>query len=100
VTAFSAEAWCPRCRVTHVPGTTRCIHCGGPVLPERPAEGGARSAPTARAGGFSPWPEAPPDDPDAEARARTGRPLRISMAAIWVLIAILGAILRHCNERG
>ena len=100
MTPFPNEAWCPRCRVTHVPGTKRCIHCGGAVLPERPAEGAASTAPVLQPGTFTPWPEAPPDDPEAEKTARAARPLRIGMAGIWILLAIVTAILRACNERG
>jgi hypothetical protein len=70
------------------------------VLPERPSENAAVTAPVVRPGDFAPWPEALPDDAEAEASARSARPLRIGMAALWILIGILGAILRACNERG
>ena len=70
------------------------------MLPERPAEGAASATPVARAGDFSPWTQPPPDDADAEANARAARPLRIGMAAFWILLAIVTAILRTCNERG
>ena len=100
MTAFSAEAWCPNCRVTHVPGTKRCIHCGGPVLPERPAESFVRAAPSTGPDAASPWPQPPPDDAEAEARARAARPLRMGMAALWILLAIVTAVVRACSERG
>jgi hypothetical protein len=100
MTGSPTEAWCPKCRVTHVPGTKRCIHCGGPVLPERPLQTFG-NAPVMRPDTGSPFPEAPPpDDPEADAAARATRPLRLGMAAIWVLLAIGTAILRACSERG
>jgi hypothetical protein len=83
-----------------VPGTKRCIHCGGTVLPERPREGFGSAAPVTRPGTASPWPDAPPDDPEADATARAARPLRLGMAAVWVVIGIITFILRACSERG
>jgi hypothetical protein len=100
MTTSPTEAWCPSCRVTHVPGTKRCIHCGGPVLPERPAAGGSSATPKMRPGTFSPWPAPPPDDAEAEEASTKARPLRIGMAAIWILLAILTGILRACSENG
>ena len=101
MTGSPTEAWCPKCRVTHVPGTKRCIHCGGTVLPERPLQSFGHAAPVTRPGTASPFPDAPPpDDPEADAAARAARPLRLGMAAIWVLLAIGTAILRACSDRG
>jgi hypothetical protein len=94
---YPHESWCPHCRVTHPPGTRRCLHCGGGVLPHRP-EAGAREAariqPFDRAGG----PE--PEDEDAAQLPRAARPLRIGVASLWLLLALAGAILRTCAERG
>jgi hypothetical protein len=98
VTRFPNEAWCPRCSVTHVPGTARCIHCGGPVMPERPPEGVTSAAQTGLPGSLSPWQKAPPEEP--EAGTRTARPLRFGMAALWIVLAIVTAILRACREHG
>jgi len=100
MTTTPTEAWCPSCRVTHVPGTRRCIHCGGPVMPERPAAGAGGAAPMLRTGTPSPWPQSPPDDAEADEAAAKARPLRLGMAAVWVVLAIVTGILRACSENG
>ena len=95
------EAWCPSCRVTHPPGTRRCLHCGGPVLPERPVAGGIAPGPVVRPGAAAPWPiEAGQDEEAREPVVRAVRPLKIGMAALWVVLAIVTGILRACAERG
>lgn len=94
------EAWCPRCRVTHPPGTRRCLHCGGPVLAERPAAGGIASGPVVRQGAAAPWPIEAGEDEEAREPARAARPLKIGMAALWIVLAIVTGILRACAERG
>jgi hypothetical protein len=58
------EWWCPRCQVTHPPGTRVCIHCGGPVGPER-SPGRDRLA-AIGALGWPDRPNAPPDDREEE----------------------------------
>jgi len=95
--AYPHESWCPHCRVTHPPGTRRCLHCGGGVLPQRPAAGApeaARVQPFDRAAG------AEPDEEEAAELPRGARPLRIGVASLWLLLALAGAILRTCAERG
>ena len=99
-TSFPHEAWCPSCRVTHPPGTRRCLHCGGPVSPQRPAEGGATPAPVTRPGSASPWPTQPDDDEQAAEPAAAARPLKIAMAGLWIVLAIVTGILRSCTEGG
>ena len=94
------EAWCPSCRVTHPPGTRRCLHCGGPVLPERPAAGGVAPGPFVRQGAAAPWPIEAGDDEETREPVRAARPMKISMAALWVVLAIVTGILRVCAERG
>ena len=94
------EAWCPSCRVTHPPGTRRCLHCGGPVLPERPAAGGVAPGPFVRQGAAAPWPIEAGDEEKTHEPARAARPMKISMAALWVVLAIVTGILRVCAERG
>jgi hypothetical protein len=84
---LAQEAWCPSCRVTHPPGTRRCLHCGGSVLAERP-------------GAAAPWPIEAGEDEEAREPARAARPLKIAMAALWVVLAIVTGILRACAERG
>jgi hypothetical protein len=99
-TSFPHEAWCPSCLVTHPPGTRRCLHCGGPVSPERPAEGSAAPAPLARPGSASPWPPQAGDDEQAADPARAVRPMKIAMAGLWIVLAIVTGILRSCTEGG
>lgn len=102
--AYPHEAWCPHCHVSHVPGTKRCLHCGGRVLPVRPGEGvrlaAAAGAPAAFEGGAAPELAAEPADEEQAAAARAARPLRIGVATIWIVLAVVGAILRTCAERG
>ncbi len=93
------EAWCPHCRVTHSPGTRRCLHCGGPVLPERPAAGVA-AGPVVRPGSASPWPIEAGGDEETSETVRAARPMKIGMAAVWVVLAIVTGILRACSENG
>ena len=101
MTTISAhEAWCPQCRVTHPPGTRRCLHCGGPVMPSRPPEGGAAPGPVLREGPFAPWPDAEGRDEEAAPPNRAVRGVRVGMAALWIAIAIATAIARACAERG
>ena len=101
---YPHEAWCPRCQVSHPPGTRRCLHCGGGVMPMRPVEGGRIAGPIPARGPIE-VPTAPdmvPADEDAEreAAARVARPLRIGIATIWVVLAVVGTLLRACAERG
>lgn len=99
------EAWCPRCRVSHPPGTKRCLHCGGGVLPVRPVEGMRVQQQARVARGPIEIPTAPdivaaPGDQEEDAAAPVARPFRIGIATIWVLLAVVGTILRSCAERG
>lgn len=94
------EAWCPRCRVTHPPGTRRCLHCDGAVLPERPGAGGVAQAPMVRQGAATPWPMEGADDEEAREPVRAAAPKKLGMAALWVVLAIVTGILRACSERG
>ena len=94
------EAWCPRCRVTHPPGTRRCLHCGGGVSPVRPAAGEFASGSVVRPGSATPWPIEAAEDEAPSEPARAARPMKIGMAAVWVVLAIVTAILRACTEGG
>ena len=94
------EAWCASCRVTHPPGTRRCLHCGGPVLPERPAAGGLAGGPVVRQGSATPWPIEAGEAEESSEPARAANPMKFGMAALWVLLAIVTGILRACSEPG
>ena len=91
------EAWCPSCRVTYPPGTRRCLHCGGPVLAERPAGDIARG-PIVRPGTAAPWSIEAAEDEQTPVPARAARPMKIGMAALWVVLAIVTGILRACAD--
>ena len=100
---YPHEAWCPRCHVSHPPGTRRCLHCGGGVMPVRPVEGMRSATPAAPRGPIEI--PVPPDivteDEGEPAEAgRVARPLRMGIAALWVVLAVVGALLRACAERG
>ena len=100
---YPHEAWCPRCRVSHPPGTKRCLHCGHGVLPVRPVEGMRASATMSRGPIEIPMaPDIVSEDAEREQgeMSRVARPLRFGIAAIWVVLAAAGAILRACTERG
>ncbi|HTY18482.1 MAG TPA: hypothetical protein VMH82_12215 [Myxococcota bacterium] len=90
VTAF--EAWCPRCQVSCPPETRSCLHCGGRVVPSRdPVDGPAEAAARVES------PGSPADD--AAPVSRPGlRSLRIGIAALWVIVALAGSLLRHCAQ--
>jgi hypothetical protein len=96
-TAYPQEAWCPRCHVSHPPGTRRCLHCGQGVLPVRP--GTEHASVSARETQHLPFPAEPPGDDEAEAAPSAARPLRIGFATLWLILAIAGAVLRSCAER-
>jgi hypothetical protein len=89
------EWWCPHCRVTHPPGRRVCLHCGGPVQRERGA--GALPPPTAIA--VRP-PPATGEEADEDDTATRARPLRVGVALAWLALALLGTLLRLCQEGG
>lgn len=86
------EAWCPRCKVTWAPGTRTCVHCGGRVTASRTtvaAPAFAREADAAE-------PPARSEEPTSQPVVR---PLRIGIATLWVVVAVAGAIVRHCAQQ-
>ena len=90
------ESYCWHCRVTHPPGTRRCIHCGGPVLDQRPDS----STRLTTSQGPAP-PEiatAEPENAEAEARPQQPRGLRIGVTALWIVLAIAASIYRACTQ--
>jgi len=92
------EVRCQHCNVSFPVGTKRCIHCGekigrplfAPITSEdgtpifRPADGLA---------------DAEADDGDAEVAPRGGRFLRTGFTVFWLLLAVLSAAVRACQER-
>jgi hypothetical protein len=101
---YPHEAWCPRCRVSHPPGTKRCLHCGNGVLPVRPVEG-MRSASTTFA---PPGPIGIPTAPgpaeaggeEAAAPPQRMTSLRLGLNAIWIALFVIVTAVRVCSERG
>jgi len=88
----SFEAWCPRCKVSWAPGTRTCVHCGGRVTPSRTA---VAAPPFSRE-----IDGAEPPSPSEEAASRpVVRPLRIGVAMLWLIVALAGAIVRHCAQQ-
>jgi hypothetical protein len=100
---YANEAWCPSCAVSHPPGTKRCLHCGGAVMPLRPVVG-MRSATTTAPPGPIEMATAPATAEaaagEAAERATAARPMRIGIATIWIVLALVGSLLRACSERG
>lgn len=92
------EWWCPRCRVTHPPGTRACVHCGGRVQPSRDAAPDPRGALEARLGLPHPTGEEP--EPAGEEAPESGRVrgARLGMTLAWVVLAILATLMRLCQE--
>ncbi|RIL08139.1 MAG: hypothetical protein DCC71_00655 [Proteobacteria bacterium] len=96
------EAWCPACHVSHPPGTKQCLHCGGRVMPVRP--GGATSLSAREIAAAQEeemvrsFPENAPEE--AQETPRATNPLRLGVAALWLILAVFGAIARTCAERG
>jgi hypothetical protein len=102
---YPHEAWCPRCRVSHPPGTKRCLHCGNAVLPVRPVEGMRSSTPTPMTPGPiyvpSSFPELPRDAGDADDATKPAMgKLRLGMNVLWVLLFVVVTAVRVCSERG
>ena len=98
---YPHEAWCNRCHVSHPPGTRRCLHCGGAVLPVRPIEG-MRSSAAARVPVELPAPldlSRGEDADDGPERPPVGK-LRLGMNAVWILLFIVVTAVRVCSERG
>jgi len=86
------ESWCPRCKVTWAPGTRSCVHCGGRV---------AESRTTLASDPFGAEPgraDAPPRAEDAAPRPAM-RPLRVGLATLWLIVAVAGAVVRHCARQ-
>jgi ribosomal protein L37E len=83
------EVRCERCKTSFAPGTTRCIHCGGPI--------GRRllSLDVRRAGQRPPAP-ASPESAQPDARPDLARIVRI----VLIGLAIAAALARALLERG
>lgn len=87
------EVRCEHCDVSFPPGTRRCIHCGQRIGRPRllPGAGDIQSFE-----GGEPYPEAHERE---EAEPTGGRGLRIGFTVLWLLLAILSAAVRACQER-
>ena len=99
--AYLHEAWCPRCHVSHPPGTRRCLHCGGGVLPTRPGESlrGASATGSPAPMNVASAPVDATDDEPAAAPAKLS-PLKLGINVIWVALFVVVTVMRVCSERG
>ena len=96
-TTYAPEGWCPHCHVSHPPGTKTCLHCGGRVV-ARPVE--VYGAPP-RTTLPSPFEARSPEAAEDQAEGgRAAGPLRIGMAALWIVMAIVAALMRACQGDG
>lgn len=98
---YSHEAWCPRCHVSHPPGTRQCLHCAGSVLPARPIEM-LRGASATASPSLMDVASAPADAADEEQAAAPAKlsPLKLGMNLIWVALFVIVTVMRVCSERG
>lgn len=104
----SHEAYCPSCRVSHPPGTRRCVHCGGQVMRERPEDAGGMHEPTQTIEELVLATEAPGDalDPEAletaeqESAKKPAGFARVALSLIWIAVAIGISVYRGCQGGG
>jgi hypothetical protein len=87
------EVYCPRCQVSHPPGTRICLHCGGRTTARGAASGGphplrARSGPVPTAG-------VPPEE-EEEGVGGAPRGLRIGLTVVWLALAVAASLYRAC----
>jgi hypothetical protein len=86
------EVYCPRCQVSHPPGTRICMHCGGRTSARGAAPGEARPL---RAGpGPVPTAGAPPEEEEGTEGAPRG--LRIGLTVVWLALAVAASLYRAC----
>jgi hypothetical protein len=99
---YPHEAWCPRCSVSHPPGTKRCLHCDGAVLPMRPIETGGRTFATSLPSSIEIPPMPEPDEPAGRSAppTRVVSPARLGLNVFWLLLVIAVTLVRVCSERG
>ncbi len=93
------ESYCWQCRVTHPPGTRRCLHCGGPVHDERPDSSSrlvTQSGPSMTEAPGQPLEDSEP----ADGRPQPPRGMRIAVTALWVLLAVAASLYRACTSGG
>ncbi len=102
----SYEAYCPSCRVSHPPKTRQCVHCGGPVMRERPDDTGRLHQAVLPEIGATTIPEGmgPPGEldagDDAEAVRKPPGAVRIVLSLIWIAVAVGISIYRGCQGGG
>lgn len=100
------EWWCPRCQVTHPPGTRTCLHCGGRVQKSRDAAPASAPDPQAaleallRRPGSHDDAERAPGSPAEDDEPNVGRASRVGLTLAWLVIAVLATVARLCAERG
>ncbi len=85
------EVRCWHCNVSFPIGTKRCVHCGEkigrPAILGRPGDLELGEMPV-----FDPTEEA------AEAEPQRGRGFRLGVTALWLIAALLSAVVRACQE--
>jgi hypothetical protein len=98
------EWWCPRCQVTHPPGTRTCLHCGGRVQKSRDAAPAPDPQAALEVLLRRPVPEGDarraPGPPAEDEEPNMGRASRVGMTVAWLVIALLATVARLCAERG
>lgn len=104
----SYEAYCASCRVSHPPGTRRCVHCGGAVMRERPEDAGHLREPAKTIEELVVATEAPgavlgPEDIETGEEEGAKKPpgiTRIALSLIWIAVAIGISVYRGCQGGG
>lgn len=95
----AVEVRCHRCDVSFPVGTKRCIHCGerigrplfgGPAPGHAPEGEEAEDVAVLRGSG-----DVEAEEADAEPQ---GRLLRAGFTLFWVVVAVLSAVMRSCQE--
>ena len=87
------EVRCELCDVSFPVGTKRCIHCGEKI-------GKPLFFPTTDEDGMPLLQRAEPleEIDEAEAQPRRGRFLRAGFTLVWVVLALMSAAVRACQE--
>ncbi len=103
----SYETYCPNCRVSHPPGTRKCLHCGGGVLPERPADSmGLRRPAEAELLAEVHDLSGPAPEPgelgevDGETTRKPAGAARVVLSLVWIAVAVAISVYRGCQAGG
>lgn len=93
----SFEVRCENCDVTFPVGTKQCIHCGGrigrPFVFGRGSEAAADELPD-----FDPLDERAMEQAEEAEDPQRGRGLRFGVTALWLIAALLSALVRACQD--